>query len=511
MMATSHILSAIEPIVTGSTSSTSNSQSCQNDTNRSPDLDRNLHVTLDDRDLWLRFQNLTNEMIVTKNGRRMFPVVKVTATGLDAAAMYTVLLEFVQVDNHRWKYVNGEWVPGGKAEVPPSNPIYVHPESPNFGAHWMKEPISFAKVKLTNKTNGNGQIMLNSLHKYEPRVHLVRVGSDQRHVVTYPFPETQFIAVTAYQNEEVTSLKIKYNPFAKAFLDAKRPDSIYSHEGAYGWFIPPSPYSPAPQPQLNNCDRYNRHTPTTRSSRPVPYPRPRMVTTPSSNPGTPPPSAQSGFLPLEPVTTTVFSYPTSWQSTPATYWSSTPSATTPITSNVSPTPSTGSPNYTASTGYTTHHLSSHNQYNLGPPPPTQNEPTYQNLTGSPTQTYSSSPHQVYHPTPTSPTHQLYTNVLNPSTLSYSATWHSGTEYGLYQNSYAYQPPEYIPLVGEISTYNHPPEHSSIAPKVEEPTPIYNTEESESVLTLECANRSPEKPEQPSTTVRNENWTPLTPP
>ena len=153
--------------------------------------------------------------------RRMFPVVKISASGLDPAAMYTVLLEFVQVDSHRWKYVNGEWVPGGKAEVPPSNPIYVHPESPNFGAHWMKEPISFAKVKLTNKTNGNGQIMLNSLHKYEPRVHLVRVGSEQRHVVTYPFPETQFIAVTAYQNEEVTSLKIKYNPFAKAFLDAK--------------------------------------------------------------------------------------------------------------------------------------------------------------------------------------------------------------------------------------------------------------------------------------------------
>lgn len=42
--------------------------------------------------------------------RRMFPVVKVTASGLDSAAMYTVLLEFVQIDNHRWKYVNGEWV-----------------------------------------------------------------------------------------------------------------------------------------------------------------------------------------------------------------------------------------------------------------------------------------------------------------------------------------------------------------------------------------------------------------
>lgn len=128
--------------------------------------------------------------------------------------------------------MNGEWVPGGKAEAPPPNPIYIHPESPNFGAHWMKEPVSFAKVKLTNKTNGNGQvgaphpgtvkptlstpfgisnaavalqIMLNSLHKYEPRVHLVKVGTDQRRVLTYPFPETQFVAVTAYQNEEVCS------------------------------------------------------------------------------------------------------------------------------------------------------------------------------------------------------------------------------------------------------------------------------------------------------------------
>lgn len=42
--------------------------------------------------------------------RRMFPVVKISASGLDPAAMYTVLLEFVQVDSHRWKYVNGEWV-----------------------------------------------------------------------------------------------------------------------------------------------------------------------------------------------------------------------------------------------------------------------------------------------------------------------------------------------------------------------------------------------------------------
>lgn len=51
------------------------------------------------------------------------------------------------------------------------------------------------------------QIMLNSLHKYEPRFHIIRVGAPEtnRKIVSHSFPETQFIAVTAYQNEEVPS------------------------------------------------------------------------------------------------------------------------------------------------------------------------------------------------------------------------------------------------------------------------------------------------------------------
>ncbi|KAM6082535.1 T-box transcription factor T isoform 4-T4 [Chlamydotis macqueenii] len=183
--------------------------------------ERELRVALEDGDLWLRFKELTNEMIVTKNGRRMFPVLKVSVSGLDPNAMYSFLLDFAAADGHRWKYVNGEWVPGGKPEPQAPSCVYIHPDSPNFGAHWMKAPVSFSKVKLTNKLNGGGQIMLNSLHKYEPRIHIVRVGGPQRMITSHSFPETQFIAVTAYQNEEITALKIKYNPFAKAFLDAK--------------------------------------------------------------------------------------------------------------------------------------------------------------------------------------------------------------------------------------------------------------------------------------------------
>ncbi|TRY68300.1 hypothetical protein TCAL_09665 [Tigriopus californicus] len=201
-------------------------------------------VHLLERELWVKFKILTNEMIVTKGGRRMFPVIKVQVSGLDPHAFYNVLLEFRQIENNRFKYINGEWLTGGKGEPPPPNAVYAHPDSPNYGSHWSKDPINFAKVKLTNKVSGAGQIMLNSLHKYEPIVHIVRVQSGtgptlpmdwagpNNRVKSFPFPETQFIAVTAYQNEEVTQLKIQHNPFAKAFLDNKdRGESNHIHHG----------------------------------------------------------------------------------------------------------------------------------------------------------------------------------------------------------------------------------------------------------------------------------------
>lgn len=39
---------------------------------------------------------------------------------------------------------------------------------------------------------------------------------------TFVFPETVFTAVTAYQNQLITKLKIDSNPFAKGFRDSSR-------------------------------------------------------------------------------------------------------------------------------------------------------------------------------------------------------------------------------------------------------------------------------------------------
>lgn len=38
----------------------------------------------------------------------------------------------------------------GKAEPQPPCRTYIHPDSPALGSHWMKQSISFLKMKLTN-------------------------------------------------------------------------------------------------------------------------------------------------------------------------------------------------------------------------------------------------------------------------------------------------------------------------------------------------------------------------
>lgn len=69
----------------------------------------------------------------------------------------------------------------------------------------MKEAVSFAKVKLTNKSNGNGQIMLNSLHKYEPRVHLVRVDAEEQKTVHFPFNYLYIIVIAICMQLSLTN------------------------------------------------------------------------------------------------------------------------------------------------------------------------------------------------------------------------------------------------------------------------------------------------------------------
>ncbi|CAF0955072.1 unnamed protein product [Brachionus calyciflorus] len=187
--------------------------------------DQTFSVKLSNKSLWDRFNAHTTEMIITKQGRRMFPTLQYCMTGLDPEKKYNVFVDIVQVDEGSWKFQGGKWVPCGAANGAKTTTqstktsLYIHPDSPNTGAFWMKHEITFGKVKLTNnKSNTDGHMVLNSMHKYIPRIH-VCPENDSKSVQTFTFMETQFIAVTAYQNTDITQLKIDNNPFAKGFRE----------------------------------------------------------------------------------------------------------------------------------------------------------------------------------------------------------------------------------------------------------------------------------------------------
>ena len=89
----------------------------------------------------------------------MFPIMKVSVSGLDPHAKYILLVDIVPLDDCRYKYHNSEWVVTGKAEPHMPGRLYIHPDSPASGSNWMKQSVLFHKLKLTNNNlDQNGHV-----------------------------------------------------------------------------------------------------------------------------------------------------------------------------------------------------------------------------------------------------------------------------------------------------------------------------------------------------------------
>lgn len=233
----------------------------------------------------------------------MFPVMKVQFNNLDPNARYAVTMDIVPVDNKRYRYAYHKscWQVAGKADPSAEPRLYPHPDSPFNGDLLSRQVISFEKVKLTNnEMDKSGHIILNSMHKYQPRVHLLELSNksstslndhhhnnnhhhsshhqhhhhnsnhqqhhNQNHhqqqqqqqqpeiedYRTFVFPETVFTAVTAYQNQLITKMKIDKNPFAKGFRDSSRLSDLDRNDpfdymgslGPYGRIGPGGPGEP---------------------------------------------------------------------------------------------------------------------------------------------------------------------------------------------------------------------------------------------------------------------------
>jgi len=84
--------------------------------------------------------------------------------------------------------------------------------------------ITLLETYIAWKSSFTSQALLSSMHRYQPRVHLIRFDNHSdvcTQFKTFIFPETQFIAVTAYQNNKVFNIKLfanKWSLFATLYL-----------------------------------------------------------------------------------------------------------------------------------------------------------------------------------------------------------------------------------------------------------------------------------------------------
>ncbi|OWF47649.1 T-box transcription factor TBX5-A [Mizuhopecten yessoensis] len=162
----------------------------------------------------------------------MYPRVEVTVEGLNASSMYSIGMTVIPVDDKRYKYKDNVWSAVGKSGI--NHPItpYKHPISPATGSYWTKDILSFGHVKLSNHLGPN-KICLESMHKYLIQINVVHHSRDD-HLYSFILPGTDFIALTAYLNENITRLKISHNPFARAFKNKKISSLMFFHTGKPG-------------------------------------------------------------------------------------------------------------------------------------------------------------------------------------------------------------------------------------------------------------------------------------
>ncbi|XP_061185875.1 T-box transcription factor TBX20-like [Saccostrea echinata] len=176
-------------------------------------------MSMTDAKLWYKFLKVGTEMIINRNGRRMFPYVEFYLRGLDPFGLYDVIFDIIPASNKSFKFLNNKWIPIARKKEDYKNHPFKHPDSPRIGSEWMTRKISFEKIKLSNKPSTKpGMFTLHTFQKYLVRISLVkREKDDGLSVVEFPIQATTFIAVTAYNNKDVTVMKINSNPHSKGF------------------------------------------------------------------------------------------------------------------------------------------------------------------------------------------------------------------------------------------------------------------------------------------------------
>lgn len=226
-------------------------------------------VEMAEENLWREFCLHQNEMIITKAGRCLFPLLRFYfhlvnpssndneegikiqhQVEIEDEEYYNVSLCMVSTDDHKWKYRQGTWLPllatrlGDKDDESRCNLFHENIK----GHELIYAGINFDKLKLSNRQTptSSQSVCLQSFRRYVPVVRISRSDhSDEASVQEIRFNETEFIAVTHYQNERITLLKKSYNPHAKGFVLSEGSPITGS---IMNWMLTPEQSSSSPPP-----------------------------------------------------------------------------------------------------------------------------------------------------------------------------------------------------------------------------------------------------------------------
>uniref|UniRef100_A0A1I7YT59 T-box domain-containing protein n=1 Tax=Steinernema glaseri TaxID=37863 RepID=A0A1I7YT59_9BILA len=200
----------------------------------------NIKVEVYEKALWQEFYDIGNEMVLTKKGRKLFPQIGFTITGLDPKLPYNLALSFERADDNRYKYSGDQWKHIGKGETRERGQFHYHSDTMQRGEYWMKQDnIKFDKVKVTNykdpkKPLERWLVYLRSMHRYTIYLHILRGEDDdptaKKLIQSCKIETMEFITVTAYNNDRIKDKKVDHNKYAKGF----RPEGKHTTKKRHG-------------------------------------------------------------------------------------------------------------------------------------------------------------------------------------------------------------------------------------------------------------------------------------
>ncbi|PIC15822.1 hypothetical protein B9Z55_022649 [Caenorhabditis nigoni] len=187
---------------------------------------KQIQVHLKNQDQWryLHESKGGNEMLMTINGKPLFPKLQYQVQHLDACTEYDIGIKMVRRNQKQFVHdKTAGWIPDEKSDEIPkeeSNEVFIR----ESGANLMKYGIDFGHVKIYNEKILKANEIPSEPKKLKKAISckvnlrclyvpvMTIYENDCKTVINeFQFEETQFMAVSEYKNKVVKVFKIQNN------------------------------------------------------------------------------------------------------------------------------------------------------------------------------------------------------------------------------------------------------------------------------------------------------------